>query len=1169
VAYIFATWAFVSVGCVYGIAAPEEEWNRTFGGDYWDGARSVQQTTDGAAAEDLADNNLAPVFSEDLAKGALSALDGWLGDIRVTTNSAGSEYPTIAVDYTNNVHITWYDSRDGNWEIYYTKLDNSGTTLVDDTRITTNSAGSGFPAIMVDSTNKVHITWCDYRNGNWDIYYTKLDNSGTTLVDDIRITTASADSWYPVIAVDTTNNVHIAWADNRDGNYEIYYTKLDNSGTTLVDDIRLTTDFADSYEPAIAVDSTNNVHITWYDNRDGNWGIYYTKLDNSGTTLVDDTRLTTASADSRYPAIAVDYKNNVHITWMDYRDGNWEIYYTKLDNSGTTLVDDTRLTTASVAAWGPAIAVDSTNNVHITWMDYRNWNWEIYYKNNCGGAPPENQLPTAIIDSITPNPAKQGKDTVLFIGHGNDSDGSIVAHNWSSSIDGLLNMAPLFTKTASELSVGTHTIYFTVQDDEGAWSSAATKNLTIVTNQLPVAAFSYSPMNPSMNETVTFNASASYDPDGSIISYIWTFGDGNVTNTSEVVITHSYSSVGNYTVNLTVTDDEGATNTTSREIQVCLKPPIATFACSPPNPVVNETVTFNASESYDPNGVITTYQFEFGDGNSTEGEVITHVYSSVGTYIVNLTLTDNEGATNRTSQTMKVFSNISYFDTEPGTYPSISGTHNGTITMTHTVNVSTIYLYPCAGTGGHTEYARIWNASWDGAEAQWNGYVGDWQNLSFDPNFTLAAGETYNYTIRTGSYPQIHHTPELLMAKGWITCSSFVDVNGERRSNWIPAIKLMEPEERPSPTWSITWMSDLQMTATGADSIYPTLGLNGSTVHLAWVDQRDGGGNSEIYYNRSTNEGMTWQAADTRISNDPASSIKANFAVNGEMVHLFWRDDRDGNYEEYVTQSTDGGVSWGPETRLTNDTGYSGCPFPVINGDLINLFWRDDRSGTFKIYQKRSVDAGVNWSADMLLTPDGIMAEFPLPATAGAAIHLVWRDRRDGNAEIYYKRSLDGGLTWTDDIRLTNDMNESEHPKIVAQGETLHVVWRDNRDGNYEVYYKRSTDGGESWSSDVRLTNDPGQSLWPALAATPHFLHLLWCDDRNGTQALYYTVSTDQGTTWAEETSLSECVAPLNIMGAQPIAVSDTCIHVVFNDNRTGANEIYYKRGAISGPSYP
>jgi parallel beta-helix repeat protein len=400
------------------------------------------------------------------------------------------------------------------------------------------------------------------------------------------------------------------------------------------------------------------------------------------------------------------------------------------------------------------------------------------------------QPPIAVIDSIEPNPAKQGKDTISFIGHGNDSDGSIVAYNWTSNMDGLLNTSASFTKPASELSVGMHIIYFSVQDNEGAWSSAATENLTILTNQPPIASFTYSPVNPAVNETVIFNASSSLDSDGSIVSYNWSFGDGNVSNITEVIVMHSYSSVGNYTVNLTVTDDEGATNTTSRDLQICLKPPIATFACSPPNPIVNETVTFNASESYDPNGVITTYEFEFGDGTNGTGEVIAHCYSSVGTYTVNLTLTDDEGAMNRTSKTLKVFSNISYLDTEPGTYPSIPGSHNGTITMTHTVNVSKISIYPCAGTGGHIEYARIWNTSWAGAEARWDGYAGDWHNLSFDKNFTLIAGETYNYTIRTGSYPQIHHTLELLTAKGWITCEEFVDINGKRHEGWIPAIRL-------------------------------------------------------------------------------------------------------------------------------------------------------------------------------------------------------------------------------------------------------------------------------------------------------------------------------------------------------------------------------------------
>lgn len=87
-------------------------------------------------------------------------------------------------------------------------------------------------------------------------------------------------------------------------------------------------------------------------------------------------------------------------------------------------------------------------------------------------------------------------------------------------------------------------------------------------NPPPVASFSYSPENPAVNQTVTFNASNSTDPDGNITNYEWDFDDGNTTNTTEAVITHSYSLEGDYNVNLTVMDNNGATNTTSRKITV-------------------------------------------------------------------------------------------------------------------------------------------------------------------------------------------------------------------------------------------------------------------------------------------------------------------------------------------------------------------------------------------------------------------------------------------------------------------------------------------------------------------------------------------------------------------------------------------------------------------------
>ena len=225
------------------------------------------------------------------------------------------------------------------------------------------------------------------------------------------------------------------------------------------------------------------------------------------------------------------------------------------------------------------------------------------------------------------------------------------------------------------------------------------------------------------------------------------------------------------------------------------QPPIANFTYSPEKPVVNETITFNASASHDPDcGNITNYEWDFGDGNitNTTEAIITHSYSEARDYMVNLTVEDEEGTLNTTSKTITVHPQV-IFDTETpaNPYPSIFGIHNGTITPNQTVTANKLYTYPCVGTGGHTEYVRIWNSTLD-VNATWNGYVGDWHNITFDEPFTLFAEKTYYYEVRTGSYPQIIHTDEWEAKGGMgiINCTSFVNANGKIYANWIPAIRL-------------------------------------------------------------------------------------------------------------------------------------------------------------------------------------------------------------------------------------------------------------------------------------------------------------------------------------------------------------------------------------------
>jgi len=95
----------------------------------------------------------------------------------------------------------------------------------------------------------------------------------------------------------------------------------------------------------------------------------------------------------------------------------------------------------------------------------------------------------------------------------------------------------------------------------------------------------------------------------------------------------------------------------------------------------------------------------------------------------------------------------------------------------------------------------------------------------------------------------------------------------------------------------------------------------------------------------------------------------------------------------------------------------------------------------------------------MRLTNNSALSEYPSVSVSGQVVHAVWHDTRDGNPEIYYKRSIDEGSSWSADTRLTNGTNSSYYPSMTITGQAVHVVWSDMRDGNSEIYYKRDPTG--------------------------------------------------------------------------------------------------------------
>jgi hypothetical protein len=314
------------------------------------------------------------------------------------------------------------------------------------------------------------------------------------------------------------------------------------------------------------------------------------------------------------------------------------------------------------------------------------------------------------------------------------------------------------------------------------------------------------------------------------------------------------------------------------------------------------------------------------------------------------------------------------------------------------------------------------------------------------------------------------------------------------------------------------WQPDVRLTVDPAVSHTSAsnarcIAANGNIVHVVWFDGRDGSG--EIYYKRSTDNGISWEA-DMRLTNNTFTSYMPSVSVSGLFVHVVWEDDRDGNYEIYYKRSTDGGVSWGVDTRLTNNSHYSVYSTVAVSGSAVHVVWRDERDGNDEIYHKRSTDAGISWGVDTRLTNNPAFSVYATVAASGQNVHVVWHDDRGINWRIYYKRSTDGGVSWGTDTYLTNSSG-SESPSISVSDSTVHIAWWDVRDGNEEIYYKRSINRGVSWGTDIRLTNDILYSMFPSISNSGQIVHVIWRDERDGNKEIYYKRSIDGGLVWEND----------------------------------------------------
>jgi PKD repeat protein len=336
---------------------------------------------------------------------------------------------------------------------------------------------------------------------------------------------------------------------------------------------------------------------------------------------------------------------------------------------------------------------------------------------------------------------------------------------------------------------GTHTVYCSSKVGQTLVTNSKTFEVES-TPYPPQASFTYTPPNPSINCSVTFDASASTPRGGYIVDYAWDFGDDEFGNGK--VVTYAYNQSGTYVVTLNVTDSEGLWCTTSKPVLVSsIYGPTASFTYIPVEPFVNGTTTFDASSSTPGwngtgNPPIVEYKWDFGDNTSTVVEsdpVTTHIYQTNGTFTVTLNITDTMGWWDTTSQNVTV--SIVPVQHDIGI---INATYMPTVAyanMTPPINVTVVVRNngTIAETFNVTAYHNITATEWASIETQTVTQLDPLAETTLCFTWNTSTLPLYvNYTLKIETSPILNDTnpADNTVIAGTLMVKMSGDVDGNR-----------------------------------------------------------------------------------------------------------------------------------------------------------------------------------------------------------------------------------------------------------------------------------------------------------------------------------------------------------------------------------------------------
>ena len=257
------------------------------------------------------------------------------------------------------------------------------------------------------------------------------------------------------------------------------------------------------------------------------------------------------------------------------------------------------------------------------------------------------------------------------------------------------------------------------------------------------------------------------------------------------------------------------------------------------------------------------------------------------------------------------------------------------------------------------------------------------------------------------------------------------------------------------------------------------------------------------------------------VSNTAGNSKDPSIAVSGSTVHVVWGDNIPGNDEIFYARSVDRGETFSTPMNLSNNTFFSVSPSVVAQGDTVYVVWMQGTPDFYQVSYVKSTDNGQTFTSEANLSgeADDLNTWPPMLAADGAAVYVGWVYccQTNNRQDVFVISSTDSGGSFSSPANISSDDDNSELLEGAASGDNVYLAWQNNILGVRETRFSRSTDNGSSFSEQSSLGNSSASSV----AAVNDTVYVALVDNSSGNNEVLLRKSSDAGVTFGSSSNLS------------------------------------------------